>query len=167
MVTHDKSAEIPRSGRFRAMVRAGENVTAYLRIGNGKPVILLRGAGYHEALWSSVLEQLSLGFRVIVPEASPAPTSLGDWFAAFHDGLGIDAASLVVDDTYAVAATRLVLAHGSRIERVVFVSRNAGAGESVGAIADSWSGELHPLLLTDHEPVEEVVARIVEFLRAE
>ena len=156
----------PRSGRFRAMVRAGENVTAYLRTGNGKPVILLRIADHHDRLWALTLEHLSLGYRVILPEIAPDPASLDDWFAAFHDGLGIGAASLVVDDNYAVPATRLALAHGSRIERVVFVSTRSSTGEQVGALTNAWSSESHPLLvIAGQEPVDEVAKRIVAFLR--
>ena len=150
------------------MVRAGESVTAYLRTGNGKPVILLRIADHHDRLWALTLEHLSLGYRVILPEVAPDPATLDDWFAAFHDGLGIGAASLVVDDNYAVAATRLVLAHGSRIERLVFVSTNSSAGELVGSISDTWSHESHPLLvIAGTEPVEQVAVRIAEFLRVE
>ena len=163
------TAELPpRSGSFRAMVRAGESVTAYLRTGNGKPVILLRVADHHDRLWALTLEQLSLGFRVILPEIAPDPATLDDWFAAFHDGLGIGAASLVVDDNYAVAATRLALAHGTRIERLVFISTKNSAGEQVGELKDTWSSESHPLLvIAGTEPVEQVSQRVVEFLRAE
>ncbi len=165
MVTIDKASELPRSGAFRAVVRAGESVTAYLRAGNGKPVVLLRGADHHVRLWEQALAQLSQRFRVIVPEMSPDPATLSEWFAAFHDGLGIGATSLVVDDNYAAAATRLALAHASRIERVVFVTRGASADEQVGAIADSVSHESHALLvITGAEPVEVVTERIVEFL---
>jgi pimeloyl-ACP methyl ester carboxylesterase len=150
------------------MVRAGENVTAYLRTGNGKPVILLRIADHHDRLWALTLEQLSLGFRVILPEVAPDAATLEDWFTAFHDGLGIGAASLVVDDNYAVAATRLALAHGTRIDRLVFISTKSSAGEQLGELKDSWSSESHPLLvIAGTEPVEQVALRIVEFLHVE
>ena len=121
VMTYDKTAELPRSGTFRAMVRAGDSVTAYLRTGNGKPVILLRTSAQHERLWAIMLDQLSLGFRVIVPEVAPDPLSLDEWFAAFHDGLGIGAVSLVVDDNYAAAATHLGAGarhRGSRSDRL-------------------------------------------------
>lgn len=168
MVTYDKTADIPRSGRFRAMVRAGESVTAYLRTGNGKPVILLRVADHHDRLWALTLEQLSLGHRVILPELAPDPSTLDDWFGAFHDGLGIGAASLVVDDNYAVPALRLALAHGSRVERLVFVSTRTSASDQTGALQDSWGSDAHRLLvIAGREPVEQVAARIVEFVAAE
>jgi hypothetical protein len=72
-----------------------------------------------------------------------------------------------VDDNYAVAATRLVLVHGSRIERVVFVSGGGNGGEQVGALADELS-ERHPLLvIAGNEPFEAVTARVLEFVRGE
>jgi hypothetical protein len=166
MVTYDQSAELPRSGAFRAVVRAGESVTAYLRTGNGKPVVLLRAADHPVRLWEQTLAQLSLGFRVIVPELAPDPATLSEWFAAFHDGLGIGAVCLVVDDSYAAAAIALTLGHGSRIERLVFVSRGAEADQQIGTIADHLSRELHPLLvIAGSDPVDAVVERVAEFLR--
>lgn len=166
MVTQDKTADVPpRSGRFRAMVRAGESVTAYLRTGNGKPVILLRVADHHDRLWALALEQLSLGFRVILPELSPDPSTLDDWFETFHDGLGIGAASLVVDDNYTVAALRLAVASGSRVDRLVIVSRRSSASDQIGVIGDTWSDDRHPLLLiADTEPADDVARRIVQFV---
>ena len=141
LVTKDPASTVaPRSGTFHAVVRAGDSVTPYVRMGNGRPVLILRQSGRNSALWSSVLTNLATGFRVMMPEVSPELSSLLAWFETFHDGLGIGAVRIVADERYALSSLRLALLHPDRVERVVVLGESDGGPELDGALGGAAGG---------------------------
>ncbi|MES2521100.1 MAG: hypothetical protein V4617_00275 [Gemmatimonadota bacterium] len=157
----------PRSGTFHAVVRAGDSVTPYVRMGNGKPVLILRQSGRQSALWSMILTGLSTTNRVMMPEVSPELSTLAEWFEAFHDGLGIGSVRIVADERYAIAVLRLALLHSDRVGPVVVVSEPDGGAELDGTLADGTPGSHPVLFLTTATAAGDVVSRAQEFLTAE
>jgi pimeloyl-ACP methyl ester carboxylesterase len=154
----------PRSGTFHAIVRAGDSVTPYVRMGNGKPVLILRQSGRQSALWSMILTGLSTTNRVMMPEVSPELATLTEWFAQFHDGLGIGPVRIVADERYGLAVLRLALLHGERVARIVILSEADGASELDGTLSSATS-ETHPVLFMSHDrSADEVLMRTQEFL---
>lgn len=121
-------------------MRAGNAVVAYLRTGNGQPVLLLRRAGTDDALWAALLETTATRFRVILPESMPEVASFTEWFAAFHDGLGLGPVRVVADATYGLPVLRLTLLQGERIERVVMLTNWTG-DEVDGVLNESTLAE--------------------------
>lgn len=154
----------PRSGTFHAVVRAGDSVTPYVRMGNGKPVLILRQSGRQSALWSMILTGLSTTNRVMMPEVSPELSTLAEWFEAFHDGLGIGSVRIVADERYGLAVLRLALLHSDRVGPVVVVSESDGGGELDGALVDGAAGSHPVLFLTTSTAAGDVVTRAQEFL---
>lgn len=154
----------PRSGTFHAVVRAGDSVTPYVRMGSGKPVLILRQSGRQSALWSSVLTNLASGFRVMMPEVSPDLGTLLEWFETFHDGLGIGPVRIVADERYGIAVLRLALLHRERVDRVVILSERDGGPELDGTLIgeDDSRGVL---FLTHDRPAPELLDRTMGFLR--
>lgn len=151
MTNHTPTSSPPRSGTFHAIVRAGESVTPYVRMGSGKPVLIIRQSGRQSAMWSTILTGLASGYRVMMPEVSPELATLAEWFTAFHDGLGCGPLRIVTDERYGLAVMRLSLLHGDRIERVVAITENDGAAQVDGAIADGTGLEPRPVLFLTHD----------------
>jgi pimeloyl-ACP methyl ester carboxylesterase len=157
----------PRSGTFHAIVRAGDSVTPYVRMGNGKPVLILRQSGRQSALWSMILTGLSTTNRVMMPEVSPELATLTEWFAQFHDGLGIGPVRIVADERYGLAVLRLALLHGERVARIVILSEADGGSDLDGTLSGATS-DTHPVLFMSHDrPTDEVLIKTQEFLSLE
>ena len=157
----------PRSGTFHAIVRAGDSVTPYVRMGNGKPVLILRQSGRQSALWSMILTGLSTTNRVMMPEVSPELSTLAEWFTAFHDGLGIGPVRIVADERYGLAVLRLALLHGDRVAQVVVLSSADGAAELDGRLTDGAGEEHGVLFLTHDKSADDVLLRTQGFLHAD
>ncbi len=165
MTNIQPSSAPPRSGTFHAIVRAGESVTPYVRMGSGKPVLILRQSGRQSAMWSTILTGLASGYRVVMPEVSPELATLAEWFTTFHDGLGCGPLRIVTDERYGLAVMRLALLHGDRIERVVAITENDGASEVDGALADTAGQETRPVLFLTHDKsAENVLEQAKNFL---
>lgn len=175
--TSDRVAEIPqRSGSFQAVVRAGDAVVAYLRTGAGQPVLLLRRADSDILLWATLLERISEHFRVLIPEAMPDEASFAQWFAAFHDGLGLGPVRIVADSAYGVAVLQMALIHGDRVNRLVIFT--SGAGDDVdGVLTDgntvAQDGLVagatgHPVLFVPKQAeTHDVAIRVVKYLQGQ
>lgn len=157
----------PRSGTFHAIVRAGDSVTPYVRMGNGKPVLILRQSGRQSALWSMILTGLSTTNRVMMPEVSPELSTLAEWFAEFHDGLGIGPVRIVADERYGLSVLRLALLHGERVAQVVVLSSADGATELDGKLTDAAGGQHGVLFLTHDKSADNVLLRAQGFLAGE
>lgn len=165
MTNDQPSSSPPRSGTFHAIVRAGESVTPYVRMGSGKPVLILRQSGRQSALWSSILTGLASGHRVIMPEVSPPLATLAEWFVTFHDGLGCGPLRIVTDERYGLAVMRLALVHVDRIERVVAITENDGAAEVDGALCDTQGQDARQVLFLTHDKsASEVLEQARTFL---
>ena len=173
VVTNDQTPRPPqpRSGTFHAIVRAGDSVTPYVRMGNGKPVLILRQSGRQSALWSMILTGLSTTNRVMMPEVSPELATLTEWFAQFHDGLGIGPVRIVADERYGLAVLRLALLHGDRVARIVILSESDGGSDLDGTLSSATSdtqSATHPVLFMAHDRgADEVLMKTQEFLLAE
>ncbi len=151
-MTNDQPPISPlRSGTCHAVVRAGESVTPYVRMGSGKPVLIIRQSGRQSAMWSTIMTGLASEYRVVMPEVSPELGTLVGWFTTFHDGLGCGPLRIVTDERYGLAVMRLSLLHGDRIERVVAITENDGAAEVDGALADVTGQDMRPVLFLTHD----------------
>lgn len=175
--TSDRAADIPqRSGSFQAVVRAGDAVVAYLRTGAGKPVLLLRRADSDVLLWATLLERISEQFRVLLPESMPDEASFANWFAAFHDGLGLGPVRIVADSAYGVAVLRMALVHSDRVDRLVIFT-NAAGDDVDGVLADGSAVAEHglaagvaghPVLFVPKQAeTHDVAIRVVKYLQGQ
>lgn len=156
-----------RSGTFHAVVRAGDSVTPYVRMGAGHPVLVVRQSGRNSGTWSSVLTTLARGFRVMMPEVSPPLATLADWFPKFHDGVGVGPLHIVTDERYAISILRLALLYGDRIDRIVVITEPDSAPEADGNVGTAGApGDAKPLLiLSNDRPIGELLARTEAYLK--
>ncbi len=122
-MTYDRYSDLPqRSGAFQAVVRAGDSVTAYLRMGRGQPVVLLRHAAHDEAIWGMVLSEVGQRHRAIVPEQAPDGADFPAWFALFLDGLGLGAVGVVSDAHFGMCCLDADVTHPDRITTLVILA---------------------------------------------
>lgn len=131
-----------------AEVRAHDQVMRYRRAGAGRPVVVLRGAGEHDALWPELDAELSSHFRVFTPELSAACDDVAALVADFLEGLGLDRVVVLAAGSCCVSALELVLLDACRFERLVLVPAGA-AGETGldGTLATTFTGVSVPLLV--------------------
>lgn len=79
----------------RAIVCAGGVETEYLRAGSGETLVLLAPAPSDGGLVEELALALAERFRVFVP-TPPADWPRGTWLSDFREGVGVQAARLVV-----------------------------------------------------------------------
>lgn len=111
-----------RSGSFRAVVQSGATVTAYLRIGRGRPVLMLRHGDLPLPAWDGLLATLSGSWRVLAPDLPVPPDDLAAWLPGFLDGLGLAETAAVADPSLAAATMAFVAADPNRISRLVILT---------------------------------------------
>ncbi len=152
-----------RAEVFAAGVRA-----PYLRAGAGRPVVVLdhrtgvtnrNGAGAEPtAAWPAIADRLAARLvgccRLIVPDAPPPTEELGDWLAAFADGLGVAGIALLVTAPLASAARNVALREHDLVDRLAVLggSRPAPAGREPAI--ERVEREGIPLLVLDLAPRE-------------
>jgi len=114
-----------------------------------------------------ILTGLSTTNRVMMPKTSPELATLSEWFAQFHDGLGIGPVRVVADERYGLAVLRLALLHGDRVARVVILSESDGGSDLDGTLSGATS-DTHPVLFMAHDrSADDVLMETQEFLLAE
>ncbi len=136
----------------RAVLTAGGVETAYVRVGAGAPVVLLR-AGTDDGAPSPLALALADRFRVLAP-VPPATLATNDgdafavWLRDVLDGLGVDGATIVAEGAMAPPALAFALADPLRVRRIALVIDDAGltvpAPARVAAFdaATPWPGVL-------------------------
>lgn len=119
--------------RLYGVVHAGSSTTRYARAGSGTTVVLLMTRPLdHDTAGSALFEALSKRLRVIAPELPARASSaradelreVATWMQEFLDGLGIDRASLVMDEELALTTLGFTLADPARIARIALISRS-------------------------------------------
>ncbi len=143
----------------------------YLRAGSGSPVLLIQTGADGTFASRSLLASLATRFRAIAPAAAHGPLAFSSWLRGFMDGLGLQRASLVATSSLGVACLGFALAEPERVERLVFLLRDAPDPVLPdGALPDRLSESGHPLLLvrTEHAACEADAAEeaILHFLGA-
>jgi pimeloyl-ACP methyl ester carboxylesterase len=105
---------------------------AYLDVGTGPPVILIHGFGGSMWQWEHQQHALSQHFRVLTldlpgaglsdkPEIDYRPDQMLDFFVGFMDGVEIPQAALVGNSMGAGLAIGMVLAHPTRVGKLVLI----------------------------------------------
>lgn len=127
-------AEVADAGRRHAAVRlrggAVEGSVAYLRAGQGAPVVLIHGVGMNADVWRPQVRVLAAHHDVISMDMPghgestlpPDPARLEDYGEAvvgLLDALGIQRAALVGHSMGALVAMQVALRHPARVTRLV------------------------------------------------
>jgi pimeloyl-ACP methyl ester carboxylesterase len=105
---------------------------AYLDVGVGPPVILIHGFGGSMWQWEHQQHALSQHFRVLTldlpgaglsdkPEIDYRPDQMLDFFLGFMDAVKISQATLVGNSMGAGLAIGMVLAHPTRVTKLVLI----------------------------------------------
>ncbi|HEU4565746.1 MAG TPA: hypothetical protein VFS05_13890 [Gemmatimonadaceae bacterium] len=156
----DPSGTAPALARW-AEVRAAERVTRYIRLGAGRPVVVLQGAAREDDLWPELLGTIAARCRVILPVAPEPDLSFGGWVRDFLDGLGLTPVALIAAGGYCAPALELALADTDRVACVVLVP---GAGDAGELLALGQAAATRLLLLPREHPGWQAVARIERFI---
>ena len=131
-----------------AEVRAHDQVMRYRRAGAGRPLVVLRGAGEHDALWPELDAELVAHFRVFTPDLPAACDDAATFVSDFLEGVGLDRVLVLAAEPCCLSALELALLDASRVERLVLVPAGA-AGETGldGTLATTFTGVAVPLLV--------------------
>ncbi|TAL12048.1 MAG: alpha/beta fold hydrolase [Nitrospirae bacterium] len=114
-------------------VGAAQHRTAYIRHGQGPPVVLLHG--YAGAIWNweRQIEPLGRRFTLFIPDligqglsdkprVDYRPAFYVEWLRGFLDAVGVERAALVGHSMGAGLALGLALADPARVDRLVLIS---------------------------------------------
>jgi len=161
-------ADTARAVESWAEVRAHDQVMRYRRTGIGRAVLVLRSFDEPEPLWPELLEALSAGFRLIVPEPPATDTDVADWLAGFLEGLGVSNVGILASDDFCIPALELALLEADQIARLVLVPDGAGSEQraaSSGVLETALRKAPVPLLVVRRgQRADEVVPLIKDFL---
>jgi pimeloyl-ACP methyl ester carboxylesterase len=115
--------------------------TRYLSAGEGRPLVLLHGAGDNSLDWRWVMPTLATAHRVYAPDLPGSPDSarpVADYspvfferfVTAFVDALGIEQATFVGNSLGGLVALRVALSAPARVGALVLVD-SAGLGRAI------------------------------------
>lgn len=114
-------------------VSVNQDRTAYIRHGNGPPLVLLHGYIGSIWNWEHQIEPLGRRFTLYIPDLlgqglsdkpriAYTPSAYIEWLRGFLDALGISRAHLAGNSMGAGLALGLALTHPDRVERLVLIS---------------------------------------------
>jgi len=114
-------------------VRVNQHRTAYIRHGNGPPVVLLHG--YAGAIWNweHQIETLGRRFTLLIPDLigqglsdkprlAYTPPLYIEWLRGFLDAVGVGRATIIGHSMGAGLALSLALTHPDRVDRLILIS---------------------------------------------
>ena len=114
-------------------VRVNQHQTAYIRYGNGPPVVLLHG--YAGAIWNWEHQIDTLGQHVTLfipdvlgqglsdkPRVAFTPALYMDWLRGFLDAMDIQRATVIGHSMGAGLALGLASTHPDRVDRLILIS---------------------------------------------
>jgi hypothetical protein len=103
---------------IRAVVSVDGVDTEYLRIGRGAPLLLITDTPNRTC---PLARELGRQFRVlapVIPASVEQPADFVRWLQGFLDGLGVDRASVFVDDRYREPVERMAAGDANRIATI-------------------------------------------------
>lgn len=156
-VTGKSVAQAGRGPFIRASLCAGPCETTYLRVGSGRPLLLL--ARPSDPLARSLAAALATAHRVVTPELPPrmrpagepgaSGVDFGRWLEDFLDGLGlVELALVVADERLCAPALGFAAGHPCRITRLVLLYEGPWGGQAEHEALQDRLGEAgQPLLV--------------------
>lgn len=156
-------------GEAWSEIRTREHIVRYRRSGSGPALLLLDSPAESGAIWPEVVDVLSAGRRLIVPEPPSPDTEVEPWLSVLFDGLGMSNVTVVASDGFCIAALERALLEPDRIARVILVCRGRGSEGGVrGAIDSVPHLATVPLLVLRRErPASEILPLVERFLERE
>ena len=116
-------------------VHLKQGTIRYREDGTGEPLLFVHGVVVNGDLWGKVVPRLSKDFRCIVPDwplgsheipmspdADLTPPGLAQLVIDFMDALGLEAVTLVGNDTGGAVCQMVAAAHPDRVTRLVLTS---------------------------------------------
>jgi len=149
-------------------IRKRNQTVRYRRSGSGPTLLLLDSPGEAGAIWPEVVEMLSVGRRIILPEPPPSDTEVEQWLSVLFDALG-SSVTVVASDGFFIAALERALLEPDRIDRVMLVCRGRGSEGGVRGAIDSVPhlATVPLLVLRRDRPLGEILPLVAGFLTRE
>ncbi len=114
----------PAQEVVEADVQVGGRLTRYLRVGRGRPVLVVADDGRDLLPSDPLLRALAGSFRVVA--VSAPQRDAGPWLAGLVEGLGLDGADVVVRGPGAWVEA-FVAVYGAAVGRMVVLEGPPGA----------------------------------------
>lgn len=121
--------------RDRGMVEVPQGRIRVREIGDGEPLLFVHGYLVDGRLWDGVAERLAGGFRCIVPDlpfgshrtamkkdADLSPPGAAETLGALMTSLGLDATTVVGNDSGGAVSQMFTAAHPERVRRLVLTN---------------------------------------------
>lgn len=146
-------------------IRLGEQTTRYVRLGMGRPVVLL--AGSPAPIWPGAIEALAARNRVYAPEIPGDLSAVGRWLRGFLDGVGAERPTVIATSSLCIPALEYALLEPDRLDRLVLVpdgtAEETGLDGTLGAT--NGAATLPILVLRREHPPDSAVEVLMSFLR--
>ena len=149
-------------------IRARDQVVRFRRWGAGRAVLLLHSAPESRPLWPELLDSLTSGFRLIVPDASPVGSDIDVWMAALLEGLGTSKLTVIASEEFCMPAMEHALLDPERVSAVILICPGRGSESCViGSLGTTNQLPAVPLLMLRRErPAAEILPVVLRFLAA-
>lgn len=134
--------------------------------GTGAPVVILAPGTPDANIWPELFEALSAGRRVYIPDLPDAEWCFSPRLAAFLDGLGLSAVTLVAPASFCVPALEFALLEPDRLQRLILVPQG-GAKETglTGTLTTATpTREISVLLIRRETAVANAVQLVDKFV---
>jgi hypothetical protein len=141
-----------------AEVRVGDHVTRYVRRGTGPSVVLLAADIETNPIWVPLVESLTPGHRLFIPEPSVEGVHSVSCLRGFVEGIGLAGFTLVAGGASAVSAFELATGEDFTVHKLVLITSDGIPADR----SDSRVFQLRPEWTTT-----ESVERILEFMGSE
>ncbi|MHB1327857.1 MAG: alpha/beta fold hydrolase [Gemmatimonadales bacterium] len=157
MTSNDNN--VSRTGNFRAVVRAGNTATEYVRSGSGRPVILLTQAANPLPLWNAVIEAVAERYRLIAPDVTPGTDDFAVWLGQFLDGLGLTRVLVLADGPMSAPAIGYAMLDPDRVARLIVITPTAPPGAE--PLTDAPGS---PMIIGEGRSIEDIVGDVLRVL---
>lgn len=147
-------------------IRTRNHVVRFRRSGSGPALLLLDSIG---GIWPEVVDVLTAGHRVIVPEAPSSETEVEEWLSVLFDGLGMSNVTVVASEDFCIAALERALLEPDRVARMILVCRGRGSEGGVRGAIDSVPhlASVPLLVLRRDRSATEIMPLVARFMQRE